>query len=76
MNDFNIMALRGRINDIAHRVWLLIRLVDPLFYTVCALKTDMLSSSNIVQSLKTEPKKFYDGFRSRILTIFKAGVLF
>ena len=38
MKNFSIMALRGTINNVAQRVWLRVRLFDPLFYTLCVMK--------------------------------------
>ena len=57
MKNFNNMALKGKINDVAHRVWFSTWLFDPLFYTLCVMKTNMLSSLDIFQSLTTEIKK-------------------
>ena len=57
MNNFNIMAVRGKINDVAQRVWLRMRFFDPLFCTRYAVKTKMLSSLDKFQLLTAEIKK-------------------
>ena len=77
MKNFNILALRVKINNVAQRGWLRLRLFDQLFQTLCVMKTKMLSSLDIFRSLATEIKrKFHDSFHNRMLAIFETGVLF
>ena len=55
MKNFNVMALRGKINDVAQSM-ALDEFVRSVFYTLCLTKTNILSSLDIFQSLTTEIK--------------------
>ena len=57
MKNFNIMALRGKINDVAQRVWLRMSFFDQLFPTLCVMKRNMLSYFDIFQSLAADITK-------------------
>ena len=62
------MAHRGKINDVALRVLLRMRVFYAFFHSLKVMKTNTLSSFN------TSTRKFYDNLHIRILVIFQTEV--
>ena len=76
MKTVNIMALRGKINDVAKRVWIRMRLFDPLFYTICVLK-HVINFINIsIIDNRDQKENFAIAVRIEILQFLKREYFF